>query len=436
MRSFVLLFLSLCYLFVDVSSSLNGFSINLIHRDSPMSPLYDSSKTLSELVTNAATRSISRSNRLDSSVEQNGLSPSPSPFETTIVSVPDLGEYLMTFSIGTPAFERFAIFDTGSDLTWVQCSPCKSCYPQDNPLFDPTQSSTYMDVSCDSEPCTQIPQNQRDCGDSRECFYLKQYSEKSMTIGKLGSDSFSFGSIGRGQDVTFPKTIFGCGMYNNFTFEISSKASGIVGLGAGPLSLVSQLGDQIDNKFSYCLVPFTSTSTGKLKFGNQTMVPNGTVSTPLIIKPILPSYYFINLEGITIGQKTVQTGLSDGNMIIDSMPILTHLEQTLYNDFLSSVKEAIDVEAVQDVPSPFEFCLRDIGANMNFPDFVFHFTGGDVVLNRKHLFVNLDNNLSCMAVLPSTGISIFGNWAQVDFQVEYDLGGKKVSFAPTDCSNN
>ncbi|XP_027343023.1 aspartic proteinase CDR1-like [Abrus precatorius] len=420
--------------FVDASNKPNSFSINLIHRDSSMSPLYDSSKTLAELVRNAATRSISRSNRLDFSIDRNESSSPSSSIETIIV--PDHGEYLMKFSIGTPAIERLGIFDTGSDLTWVQCSPCKSCFPQDAPLFDPTQSSTYMDVPCESQPCKLIPENQRECGNSRECYYIQQYGENSITIGKLGSDSIIFGSTGGGQSVTLTESIFGCGMYNNFTFEISSKASGIVGLGAGPLSLVSQIGDQIANKFSYCMVPFTSTSTGKLKFGNQTMVSgNGVVSTPLITKPSLPSYYFLNLEGISIGQKTIQTSQTDGNMVIDSVPILTHLEQRFYNDFISSVKEAINVESVEDAPSPFDFCLRD-GTNMSVPDFVFHFTGADVVLNKKNMFIPLDNNLVCMTVLPTTGISIFGNWAQVDFQVEYDLGGKKVSFAPTDCSSN
>lgn len=341
----------------------------------------------------------------------------------------------MKFSLGTPGVERLAIFDTGSDLSWVQCSPCKTCYPQDAPLFDPTQSSTYMDVPCDTQPCTLIPQNQRDCGNSSQCIYLHQYGKNSVTVGKLGYDTITFGSTTGGvQGATFPKSVIGCGFYNNFTFEISSKSNGVMGLGAGPLSLPSQLGDQIGHKFSYCMVPFSSTSTGKLKFGNQTMATsNGVVSTPLMSNPSYPSYYFINLEGITIGKKKVLTGQTGGNIIIDSIPILTHLEEGIYADFISYVKEEINVEADQDAPTPFEFCVRN-PANMRFPEFVFHFTGADVVLSPDNMFIALDNNLVCMTVLPSNGISIFGNWAQVNFQVEYDLGEKKVSFAPTNCS--
>ncbi|KAL2330958.1 hypothetical protein Fmac_018539 [Flemingia macrophylla] len=412
MHQFMLLVISFSSVFfVDASENLNGFSIDLIPRHSPTSPLYDSRMSQTELVKIAAMRSIARSKRVDF-IGQNESS-SPSSIESPIIHVPDHGEYLMRFFLGTPSVERLAIFDTGSDLSWVQCAPCKSCYPQDTPLFDPTQSSTYMDVTCDSQPCTIIPQNQRDCGNSRECIYLHQYSQNSFTIGKLGYDTISFVSTDVvGQGATFPKTVFGCGVYNNFTFQPSSKTNGMVGLGPGPLSLASQLADQISHKFSYCMVPFGSTSTGKLKFGNQTIAPsNGVVSTPLFVNPSLPSYYVLNLEGITIGQKKVLTGQTGGNIIIDSVPILTHLEQSFYADFISSVKEAINVEAAEDAPTPFEYCVRN-PTNMDFPAFVFHFTGADVVLDPNNMFVPFDNDLVCMTVLPAKGFSIFGNWAQ------------------------
>lgn len=36
-------------------------------------------------------------------------------------------------------------------------------------------------------------------------------------------------------------------------------------------------------------------------------------------------------------------------------------------------------------------------------------------------------------ILPTDGTSIFGNIQQVQFQIEYDLQGKRVSFARKDC---
>ncbi|KAG5015891.1 hypothetical protein JHK85_022027 [Glycine max] len=105
------------------------------------------------------------------------------------------------------------------------------------------------------------------------------------------TETLSFDSTGGAQTVSFPNSIFGCGANNNLTFRSSDKATGLVGLVAGQLSLVSQLGAQIGYKFSYCLLPFSSTSTSKLKFGSEAIITtNGVVSTPLIIKPSLPSF--------------------------------------------------------------------------------------------------------------------------------------------------
>ncbi|KAE9594006.1 putative nepenthesin [Lupinus albus] len=49
----------------------------------------------------------------------------------------------MKFSIGTPKFDVMAEADTGSDLIWMQCQPCKKCYKQTEPVFDPSKSKTY-----------------------------------------------------------------------------------------------------------------------------------------------------------------------------------------------------------------------------------------------------------------------------------------------------
>ena len=393
--------------------------------------------TPSELIRNAALRSIARFNGVHQlSLNENDQSP-----ESIIVPNGGLGDYLMRIYIGTPPVERLAVADTGSDLIWVQCSLCQeesSCFPRDAPLFDPNQSSTFMPLSCDSQPCSQLPQGQHACGNSNECLYGYSYGDNSFTIGELANDSINFGSTS-GQGVPFPKSIFGCGYNNSVTFSGARKATGLVGLGAGPLSLVSQLGDEIGHKFSYCLVPFNSTSNGKLKFGDEAVISgNGVVSTPFTINPSSPTFYYLNLEGISVGQNTVQSGQTGGNIFIDSGTTLTSLEPTFYNNFVASVKEALGVEAVQNLPNPFDFCVTNDGASINLPDIVFHFTGADVSLKYENLFDTV-GNFRCLFVIPNTnsgGQSIYGNRAEINFQVEYDLEEKKVSFAPADCTNN
>ncbi|KAG2300832.1 hypothetical protein Bca52824_037304 [Brassica carinata] len=57
------------------------------------------------------------------------------------------GDYIVTVGIGTPKHDLSLIFDTGSDLTWTQCEPCgrnKTCYPQKEPIFNSSLSSSYF----------------------------------------------------------------------------------------------------------------------------------------------------------------------------------------------------------------------------------------------------------------------------------------------------
>ncbi|MED6133861.1 hypothetical protein PIB30_032210 [Stylosanthes scabra] len=417
--------------FVEATKTQRSFTVDLIHHDSPHSPFYDSSLTSSEIFKKAALRSIARY----SLSENNNQFP-----ESVVFPNGAVGDYLMKIYIGTPPVERIAVADTGSDLVWVQCSPCddeSSCFSQDSPLFDPNNSSTYTTISCTSQNCTLLPQNQHTCGTSNVCQYLYTYGDTSYTIGDLASDSISFDSVGY---VTFPNSIFGCGHNNSVTFNSTKKATGLVGLGAGPLSLVSQLGDQIGHKFSYCLVPSGSNYTSKLKFGDDAIISgNGVVSTPLAINSSTPTYYNVNLEGISVGNNTIQSNQNASNIILDSGTTLTYLDPSMFNDIVTLVTQSSAIEVVKDPPKPFGFCGRFQGSSVEVPIFVFHFSGANVSLPIENMYTVVDENLVCLLLLPNTeliGVSIFGNLAQVNFQVEYDLQGNKVSFSPADCTKS
>ncbi|RDY01255.1 Aspartic proteinase CDR1, partial [Mucuna pruriens] len=435
MRSYLFCFFILCSPCItsiaEATKSVRGLSIDLIHRDSPSSPFYNHSLTPLERIKNAAMRSISRSNHVGLLVNENRFP------ETITIPEESLGEYLLRFYIGTPPVERFAIADTGSDLIWVQCYPCRKCTPQNAPLFDPKKSSTFRTVSCHSQPCTLLSKNQRVCTRSGECSYDYHYADKTFTNGILGVDFINFGSNSK-----FHKLTFGCGFHNNDTVAKKSmpKNTGLVGLGGGPLSLISQLGDIIDHKFSYCFVPMDSNFTSKLKFGSEGLEKlKGVVSTPLIVKSSIPTFYFLNFEGISVGKRTVKTikHETDGNMIIDSGTTMTRLQQSIYDEFVTLVKEVMGVKQAKEVPSNILFCFR-YDVEKAFPDFVLNFVGAKVRLNPQNLFRYLGENLFCLLAkpIPDNGIPILGSQTQVGFRVEYDLQVGKVSFAPTDCTKN
>ena len=67
------------------------------------------------------------------------------------------GNYFVTVGLGTPKNELSLVFDTGSDLTWTQCRPCaKFCYNQTEPIFDPSKSTSYVNVLCNSPECSEV----------------------------------------------------------------------------------------------------------------------------------------------------------------------------------------------------------------------------------------------------------------------------------------
>ncbi|XP_043705399.1 aspartic proteinase CDR1-like [Telopea speciosissima] len=423
-------FLLICHSSLSLIKARNGggFSIDLIHRDSLLSPYYNPSDIPLKRWQNAFRRSIARIDNFKQPLN------SKTDVSSTVVS--NNGEYLMKISIGTPPVEIMAIADTGSDLIWTQCKPCRGCYKQVAPFFDPKKSSTFRDLSCDSGFCEGLG-NQGSCvRDS--CQYSYQYGDQSFTIGNLATDTFTLGlGSNSGRFVSLPKKVFGCGHNNNGTFD--QNGSGLIGLGGGSLSLISQLGSSIDGKFSYCLVPLTAENeTSRLSFGAQAEVSGeNVVSTPLVSKSPA-TFYFLTLEGVSVGDKKLrykskaaEKNEEDGNIIIDSGTTLTLLPSEFYDEIEIAVKDAINLTPVND-PELLELCY-ETDKDIDVP-ITAHFAGGDVKLNPLNTFVRVSENIVCFAFIPTNDLAIFGNIAQMNFLVGYDIEGGKVSFKPTDCT--
>jgi len=227
---------------------------------------------------------------------------------------------------------------------------------------------------------------------------------------------------------------------NAGTFD--TEGSGIVGLGGGHVSLVSQIGPSIDFKFSYCLVPlFDSKSSSKLNFGANAVVDGpGTVSTP-IISGSVDTFYYLKLEGMSVGSKRIDfvgDSTSDdekGNIIIDSGTTLTILPETFYAKLESEVAANINLERVNITDQILSLCYNSGGHSaVEAPPIVAHFSGADVVLNSLNTFVSVSDGVLCFAFAPVATGSIFGNLAQMNHLVGYDLLRRTVSFKPTDCT--
>nr|KYP40849.1 Aspartic proteinase nepenthesin-1 [Cajanus cajan] len=401
----------------------------MIHRDSSKSPFYRHTETQFQRVANVVSRSINRANHLHK------RSRSPNTIEATVT--PDQeGDYLMSYSVGTPPFQLFGIIDTGSDLVWLQCQPCKSCYNQTTPIFNPSKSKTYKTLPCNSTTCKSAGAS---CSnDSRKtCEYSIIYGDKSLSQGDLSVETLSLGST-NGHLIQFPRTVIGCGYDNTVSFE--GKTSGIVGLGLGPVSLVSQLKSSIRGKFSYCLTPMysQSNSSSKLHFGDAAVVSGkGTISTPMVFQEV---FYFLTLEAFSVGNKRiVLRGSSSrpsrkGNIIIDSGTTLTLLPKDVYSKLESAVADAVKLERAKDPSHELSLCYKVTSDELDVPVITAHFNGADVKLNAINTFLQVADGVVCFAFMSSPIGPIFGNLAQQNFLVGYDLEKKMVSFKPMDCT--
>ncbi|KAE9590515.1 hypothetical protein Lal_00023211 [Lupinus albus] len=430
MKGFVLLTIILFQVSISSSSleANNGLSVDLIHRNSPLSPFYNPSLNHSEYIINAAFHSIARAKSFIF------IPPHQNKPDHTIVTE-SRGDYLMQMFIGTPPKKIIVVADTGSDLTWVQCFPCKDCYFQNFPLFDPFKSNTHHLIPCNTIPCDYL--YIRSCGKAGECIYGEEYGDKSYTRGTLRTETVSFNNTYIGRIIKYPNVIFGCG-YHNYG-DYSPNAQGIVGLGGGPLSLIRQIGDKFGKrKFSYCFLPYKSKRTSQIKFGVDTQKNrSGLFTTPLVQK--FPStYYYVSLERISVNGKTFtpKANETEGNFIIDSGTTITQLKSDLFYKLKAFIIESLGEEHKPEryPPKPFELCYRD-GVVEYFPSVSFYFADADYGLHfsEGNVFGRF-GPFTCLWMLPTNiGHSILGNYQQVFFNVEYDLDKNTVSFAPSNC---
>lgn len=418
-----------CFCLVSLAETLNnGFSIELIHRDSTKSPFYNPAETQLQRVSNHHQSSINRANYFHQIVAASSTN-----ITQTMTTYPGSG-YFMSYSIGTPPVKLYGILDTGSDLTWFQCNPCELCVNQTSPIFDPSKSSTFKTLPCSSTSCNKLGYLKQNCSSNNQqhCEYKTSYgADSTYSQGDLSVDTLTLHST-NGSPITIPSILIGCGHKNR---ALLGGSSGIVGFGRGPLSLASQLSSLIGGKFSYCLVPLFSdlNTSSPLYFGDAAVVSGpGTVSTPMLLLDGSGAYYYVtNLVAFRVGDNIINV---IGSTIIDSGTTIGILPADIYDKFESAVAALIKLERVKDPTTQnFTLCYKTTIQHLEIPKIIAHFDGGDVQLNAINTFMPVDHEVVCFAFIPAFD-SIFGSIMQQNLLVGFDNLKKTVSFKPTDCT--
>ncbi|KAJ0971754.1 hypothetical protein J5N97_019713 [Dioscorea zingiberensis] len=354
------------------------------------------------------------------------------------------GEYFTRIGIGTPPSYANMVVDTGSDLAWLQCSPCRRCYSQSAPIFDPHLSRTYASVPCGSALCRRLDAS--GCNLRRgACLYEVAYGDGSATMGDLSTETLTFRSGAR-----LPRVALGCGHDNQGLFV---AASGLLGLGRGPLSLPSQAAPRLSRRFSYCLVDRTSPSSrppsraSSLNFG-PSAVPRsspGVVYTPMVRNPTMDTFYYVDLIGISVGGARVpgaelklNRGTGRGGLIVDSGTSVTRLARSAYE----AMRDAFKAGAAGLTQAPEGFSLFDTCYNLEgkgvvkVPTVVLHLAGGaDVALPAENYLIPVDTKGTFCFAFAGTdgGVSIIGNIQQQGFRIVFDGETSRIGFMPRGC---
>ncbi|KAK4853645.1 hypothetical protein QYF36_012196 [Acer negundo] len=320
---------------------------------------------------------------------------------------------------------------TGSDVTWIQCQPCDKCYDQEEPVFDPSKSSTFSDATCNTPTCP----------------YSITYNDHSYSNGNNAQDTLTLSSTS-----FFPGFVFGCGRNNSANF---GKVAGVLGFEPGDTSIMTQTVNNFGQEFSYCL-PLEETSTGYLRFGQLAFETrqSSEISIPIVTDSTWPNKYLVKLVGITIGEKRVEMSAnyvsgSLASTIIDSGTPISRLPGQVYAELRSAFQDSMSqYRPVNQSSDLLDTCYDlpgyDDDINNIVPSMKLHFDGSqDLNLDPSAVVLKESDSRICFAFAGkknSDDLTIIGNHQQRNLKISYSLLGYesglgKVGFSTGGCGN-
>ncbi|KAF9600374.1 hypothetical protein IFM89_008609 [Coptis chinensis] len=259
----------------------------------------------------------------------------------------------------------------------------------------------------------------------------------SMSKGVLSEETLQFAN--GIENVTMNNIFFGCGHNNSFHNSNGEGIPGLIGLTTKPESLVSQLHYK---KFAYCLGDFDDIDArGYAAFGDAAQITGGT--TPLADSDL--PYYFLNLEAISVentilpipkGTFTKTKDISSG-FVIDSGSTYPIIRRSAFNILQDNLRQRhLYQNTVADPNDSFDLCFKsDVYDLKSAPVITLHFTGLSLQLPFQNTWEKVNENIYCLSMLPSDGVSLLGNFQQQNYNVGHDLENRLVSFVLMYCSD-
>ena len=439
-----------------------GQGMDVIHRDDPGSPYYDPSAEKKDLLVSAIVRSKARYDSLNRKATQsplakicsaNTLDGGKGPVGGPVSSPPSsgAGEYFVSVKLGTPGKEVLLVIDTGSEISWAQCTPCVLCYQQILPIFNPAKSSSYRSIGCQNPDCAFNATNGGllICSEGdQSCAYEVGYGDGSFTLGTLSKETFTFSSQHARSAVAVRNLVFGCGRVNEGLFLGNS---GLMGLDRGPFSFATQLKGVFGHKFSICFTDRMRVPNATSFFAFGETENKGLRYTPILSNPFGVDFYYLNFIGITVGNTKVAFDASavnlnttdgSGGTIIDTGTTVTFLPDVVYTPFLAAFNKASHLKSNFSDFVGLDCYNFTTYPPRNVPIVTFRLQGVELEFETDNLFIgpfDTQGHLYCFAFAnagPFIGFpaAILGNFQQQDFHIEFDLQNSRVGFKKTNCA--
>ncbi|PWA81645.1 eukaryotic aspartyl protease family protein [Artemisia annua] len=333
--------------------------------------------------------------------------------------------YIVKVNIGTPAQSMLMALDTSTDMALIPSVGCVGCT---SVMYDSAKSQSFSSLACGADQCKQV-QTTSCLGTT--CSLNMTYGGSTIAANlatdnvTLATDSvvgYSFGSIKNVAGGSFPP-------------------QGVLGLGRGPLSFVSQSKTLYKSTFSYCLPSFKSSNfSGTLRLGPIAQ-PIKINYTPLLVNPRRTSLYYVNLLGIKVGSKVVNIPPSalafnpntGGGTIIDSGTVFTRLIDGAYMAVRDEFRRRMGKAVVSSLGG-FDTCYT-VPITKQIPSMTFMFPGLNMSLPQDNFLIHSSSgSTTCLAMSSSPALNVIANMQQQNHRVLFDIPNSRLGISREICS--
>jgi hypothetical protein len=342
--------------------------------------------------------------------------------------------YVVRARLGTPPQQLLLAVDTSNDAAWIPCAGCAGCPTSSAPPFDPAASTSYRPVPCGSPLCAQAPNAACPPAGRASCGFSLTYADSSLQAA-LSQDSLAVAG-----DAVKAYT-FGCLQKATGT---AAPPQGLLGLGRGPLSFLSQTRDMYQATFSYCLPSFKSLNfSGTLRLGRNGQ-PQRIKTTPLLANPHRSSLYYVNMTGIRVGKKVVPIPApalafdpaTGAGTVLDSGTMFTRLVAPAYVAVRDEVRRRVG--APVSSLGGFDTCFNTTA--VAWPPVTLLFDGMQVTLPEENVVIHSTyGTISCLAMAAApdgvnTVLNVIASMQQQNHRVLFDVPNGRVGFARERCT--